>query len=914
MPNPWDNDPIAQPAVSPFGSRPVIQEHPAPKEPKPHYTPLPKTDPRYRPDYPSAQINDLTGEINFGPQSKSETDNPGQKITQDMSADHVIGQIGVARKQIDQGYDTGNLFGSKGFQAIPLIGQHSANLSATLDGLQGAVINDTIQQLKQLSSTGASGYGSLSETEATRLAGAVAALYQTQDAESLKRNLDELEKHYRSARAILAGEDPRDPAVAQKYGINLSAGAPGANGGNGGSGAPGGGPRKLNPQQQQEFFGILQSKGPEAANAYLQQFGLALKDPNAAAGAHSDSIDYGSLGHALAVGTGDVVQGFGDALGIVANPITQGINAVAGTNVRPDLGANLRDAFGLPKPQGNQEQFISSVNRGGTAALGFGGLAKAVAPIVEPLSGAVSNALARIGAAPLTDATAGASGGAASDLTRQAGGGPALQTVANFAGGAASLPASARVNALMQGSRELPAIVGAGKAEGVTVNRAMVDHGAQQKVTAVGKTMTGGRMMQRDMAQIGGQIENRTKALGNGGDVLEPAAAGQRIQSVAEKSIKQSGQQLGRRYDRLEKATEGLKVPPKEANAVIDNVLGKLKETPETNKEEIAFLEGMKSDFGKDLSVAALRRVRTTLRKKISKGDLTFGEDEANVLSIMDAASSDIANGLRAAGKGAAANEFKAVDQAYRDRMDFIKGTLQRVIGKRGANLSGEQVYANLKGMMSSRGDSGGLLRIMKTMEPEEKFDVAATIADALGKGQDGSFSTSNLVKHIEKIPHAARVAIWGEDGAKSLDNLQRLAAEHKRVAGALGGSPTGVANDYRSFLLNLLVGFGTGGATGSTMKGAAVAGGLMGAKMARDAVNARLLMSPKITGWLRSAPRTNNPEAINAHFDRLKAIAVREPGLAPQIRQLQEAILKTANDNAARTGAAAASPDEGPD
>ena len=138
---------------------------------------------------------------------------------QDLNADHTIRQIDVARRQIDAGHDTGNVFGSKGFQSVPYFGQNSANLGATLSGLQGSVINDTLQQLKQLSATGASGYGSLSETEAERLAASVAALQQTQDAASLKSNLDELEKHYRSARAIINGEDPRDPAVAKRYGI-----------------------------------------------------------------------------------------------------------------------------------------------------------------------------------------------------------------------------------------------------------------------------------------------------------------------------------------------------------------------------------------------------------------------------------------------------------------------------------------------------------------------------------------------------------------------------------------------------------------------------------------------------------------------------------------------------------------------
>jgi hypothetical protein len=298
------------------------------------------------------------------------------------------------------------------------------------------------------------------------------------------------------------------------------------------------------------------------------------------------------------------------------------------------------------------------------------------------------------------------------------------------------------------------------------------------------------------------------------------------------------------------------------------------------------------------LSVAALRRARTTLRKKISKGELTFGEDEATVLSIMDAASNDIATGLRAAGKGNVANEFKAVDAAYRDRMQFIQGTLQKIVGKRGANLPAERVFANLKAMASPKGDMAGLARIMREATPEEQGDIAATFAEGLGKNKDGNFSIDILTGHIERIPPAARAAIFGQEGAKSLANVAILAKEAKRVNKALGGSPTGAANDYRSWAINLLIGPLAGLGTQSTVKGVAIGGAAAAAKAGRDALAARALMSPKITGWLRSAPKTSDPKAINAHIDRLKAIAVREPALAPVVQDIEQIIMRAANEN----------------
>lgn len=141
------------------------------------------------------------------------------RISQSLQTDNVIASINAARRQIGEGWATGNFFGGEFFQGVPGLGQNSADLSASLSGIQGSVINDTLKQLKALSPTGASGYGSLTEREAQRLAASVAALQQSQSQDELLRNLATVERHYRNAQALLNGEDPREPAIAEKYGI-----------------------------------------------------------------------------------------------------------------------------------------------------------------------------------------------------------------------------------------------------------------------------------------------------------------------------------------------------------------------------------------------------------------------------------------------------------------------------------------------------------------------------------------------------------------------------------------------------------------------------------------------------------------------------------------------------------------------
>lgn len=171
-----------------------------------------------------------------------------------LQTDNVLSLLNTARSQIGNGWSTGNVAGTRGFQSVPWVGQNSTNLSGTLEGIQGNVINDVLKQLKAASANGSSGYGSLTESEGQRLAAAVASLKQTQDSETLFRNLAQVERHYRNSLALLNNEDPRDPAIAAKYGIRPPDGdrdgAAGLQNGNGGppaggsngpnSGGPGG--------------------------------------------------------------------------------------------------------------------------------------------------------------------------------------------------------------------------------------------------------------------------------------------------------------------------------------------------------------------------------------------------------------------------------------------------------------------------------------------------------------------------------------------------------------------------------------------------------------------------------------------------------------------------------------------------
>ncbi len=619
------------------------------------------------------------------------------------------------------------------------------------------------------------------------------------------------------------------------------------------------------------------------------------------------------VGRALGLGVGDIAEAAGDTLGIVANPLNAGINAVLGTNLGTDLGQAFRDATGLPAPINETEKLASAINKGGASALGMAGLARTGAGLA---TGATENALARFGAAPATDTIAGGTSGAGGEYARQKGVGPVGQVLASVAAGGASIPAVSAITRRMGPAPVMNDLMQAGQAEGVSVNRAMVDKTVAPRVTGTQATLVGGRKINSEMGKISGQIEQGVQRLGNGGTSLrdEPSSAGKLVQDSAERFIKKSGKQARKLYDQAEAAAGDVKIQPQEAGQEIGSIITRLSETANTNSAEIAYLKGLEEDLGKGLSVGALRDLRTTLRQKISKGELTFGQNESRVLGIMDAISRDLENGLRSQGKEAAARLFAQADKSYRARMEFITGTVQKIIGKRNSNLSSEQVFSRFEAMARPRGDEAGLARMMRTMESDEQADIAATFADALGKSSGKPFSPSTLVTQAEKLPEAARVNLFGQEGAASLNRLIKLANEHARVTGSFNNSRTGQANDYRSWALNVV--FGTiipaaasvisgSGVSGATIAGATGAAAVAGAKAGRDALSAKALMSTELTKWLATAPATTSPKAINSHFDRLKAIAARQPALQADIRQLQDRMMNAANDF---TGKAAAS------
>lgn len=622
------------------------------------------------------------------------------------------------------------------------------------------------------------------------------------------------------------------------------------------------------------------SNDPRQNAQYREQ----LRNENAAIdqaqGGRSDSLALAQQGSTQ--GLSDEISGVGGGLGA----LLMGNNPIEGY-----VHARDRERVRVNDARDNMGWVGTGVELGSSLALPLGSVTgvKSAAKL-GAMGGGIAGFGYGDGSQSVQNALFGAAGGAAVGKGLEMGG-RGVNALLNTSGRQASR-AESTTNAL--------AVANAGRAERVPVSRALVDPSLENRVTGAQSTVAGGPVVDRSLAATSDAIGAGIQRLGGQGDVLAPPVAGGKVTDAAVRWIKQSGSKARRLYDRAETLAGDAKVSPAQSLAQVDDMIRNLSETSSTNQAEIAFLNGLKQDLSKDLSVAGLRRIRTNLRKRISKGELIFGEDEARVLGIMDAASSDIEAGLQGAGKAEAARAFKAADQNYRQRMDYIQNTIQRVVGKRNANLSGEKVFANLQAMTGKKGDVEGFGRIMKALDPEEQADIAATFADGLGKNPKGEFSTAHLLSQADKLPREARLALFGEEGAQSLENLLRVAKEHNRVYSRLNHSRSGVAvnsaRDWRSWLAGA-IGIGAG-ATSNTVTGVATGAAAGAAVLAKDALSARALMSRDIAKWIGEAPRTTDPKAIDTHFRKLASIAARNPALAGEVERLQQAIWRAANDN----------------
>lgn len=418
-------------------------------------------------------------------------------------------------------------------------------------------------------------------------------------------------------------------------------------------------------------------------------------------------------------------------------------------------------------------------------------------------------------------------------------------------------------------------VVAAGQAENIPIRQPDARPDLRNKMAEVDTSKYGGPMVREARAADRTAIENRVSEIGGGGNAApDEYALGSRIQEAGKGYIAKTRAQANRLYDRARQEAGGQTVTARNADAALDQHITELKAAGEnSNAGAIRYLEGLRQDIDRGLTIEAAQSIRSNMRGQISERGLTGTDTERRVGEVVSAMTQDLAEQL----PQSASQALRAADDFYRQRQEFINGTLKEFMGSRGNPLNAEAAATRLVSMTRGKGNYDRFSSMWRELSGDEQGEVAATVAASLGRKANGDFSISTLIRSLDPSkginPRTAKL-IFGEHGARSLDNLRVIARAKNETATALNNSRTGVvvqeaAGGLKTVLMGGL-GFGAAGGPG------AVAGVL-----GRDLISkwgeqraARMLLNPDFTKLLRNAPNTANPKAVNAWLGRVGGIS----------------------------------------
>jgi hypothetical protein len=540
-------------------------------------------------------------------------------------------------------------------------------------------------------------------------------------------------------------------------------------------------------------------------------------------------------------------------------------------------------------------------------ALGY-----AAAPI-EFLGGLASasptNALSALGNVPAMirqGAQAGAVGGGiagfgAGQGAQQSIAGAGLGAAGGAAVGAAAPYAVNRLapnNALARFAPDTPDVVNAAQAEGVNLLRPMVDPASRGKFGALESAPGSQNVIREGVDQVKGQIEGRVADLGQGGTAMEPGAAGEKLQLSGNRYIERSRGIKNRLYSAAENAGGNTRFVPHKAILEAEDEIAQLKANPGTNAAEINFLQSVHDDLatpgGK--TVAEIRNIRTGLRGAIGTNNLTMTGAEARANGILHTAAEDISDNVPEAGR-----LYKRADAFYRERQTVVDDIKRSILGSKSDPLDPQKAFQNIKTLSAPGGNLRRLSAVTRYLEPDERQDVAATVASTLGrKAQDAPFSSDIFLSQTDKMSPGALRTIFGQDGAESISNLRLLSQKLKESGADINRSKTAnsMLRQMATRLVASLTGLGgmagmaEGGMTGAgsgALTGLAVGGAVKGAQVARNILSARAMVSPKLTRWLAQAADVSTPSQAKQAVKGLSLVISREPALAHELTPIRD-------------------------
>lgn len=467
-------------------------------------------------------------------------------------------------------------------------------------------------------------------------------------------------------------------------------------------------------------------------------------------------------------------------------------------------------------------------------------------------------------------------------------------------------------------SQDAQRIAQAGADESVPLSRPIVDPTSRARMMRLESNIGGHAPVRQSLDATQQGIENRVGQLAPNGVANERGAMGARIQQDVLTAGENRARQIGSVYDRASTMAGDTRVLPGTAVQRLDRHIAELGQNEGTNAPLLDYLRTVRGDLvdGNGIlrpkTVAAIRDMRTNLRGNINNANLAHTPAERIMDDVLDGARDDVDFFLGAQNPGA--NQlYQQADKAWQAHRAELTQVADRLVGRADNPIGGGEVMNKVTGLMA--GDVPRLTRMMATLQPETRRDFAATVAARAGyKSPDEPFSLQQFMAWQRSIPNTARQAVFGPEGAKSIQNLTLLTRALQDTQKALNNTRSGAARNAAAFWQSVLGGFlpggavgvmtGTGATTAALAAGTAQAG-VAGAQALARRLSARALMNPDMSRWLAVAPRMTTAGAIRSHIGRLAGIAARNPGLEQEILPFRDSLLNAANDNAERAAAA---------
>jgi hypothetical protein len=405
----------------------------------------------------------------------------------------------------------------------------------------------------------------------------------------------------------------------------------------------------------------------------------------------------------------------------------------------------------------------------------------------------------------------------------------------------------------------LPADVGGPTVGRLTAGAAQAPLSAQPIVAAAQRVLQRGQQVARSAAEMSGAAP------------ADAATAGEAARTGAQAYVTSSRNAGGALYDRAGALAGDAMIEPIGARATLDQQIARLEAVP-GGGQGLQEARDLRASLAGRFSVQGIRDMRTEMFVDPS---LRGSPMDRRMRQIVDAAATDVENGLRTQGRGDAADAFRQADDFWRQRLATIDDVIEPIIGN-DASKGGEAISKALD--TASKGDIVKAQRFLATLPPEQDAVVRSSFINRLGmatKGQQNeagdAFSMSTFLSNWSQLTDRARGVLFNPEQRAALGDLATVAngvrnaqkyANHSNTAGGL--------------IAQTLL---TGGAGLGGVK-------TLGTSLIAQYGGGRLLASPRFARWLARAPRTQLSGP--AYLDRLTRIARAEPAIANDLLGLQ--------------------------